>query len=165
MDSPGAENAISRLQSHRRCFTLQVDGEIACYGWVTHGPETAGELEREFNLTRDEAYIWDCATLPGWRRQGLYSALLSGIIRRLHEEGVPRAWIGASRLNQPSVHGIANAGFQQVVDLTYRRILFLVAMSLRQAPQAPARLVTRAAEILLRDREKRIGSLALGVRT
>src|SRR5262245_6341977 len=82
-----------RLQSNRRCFILRVVNQIASYGWVTRGAECVGELERQFHLRDDEGYIWDCGTVPAWRRQGCYSALLSYITHRLHREGAARIWI------------------------------------------------------------------------
>lgn len=165
MDSRSLENARRRLEGRRRCFALQLGGNIISYGWVTFGRESVGELEREFNLAPDEAYIWDCATVPGWRRKGCYSALLSLIIMQLYGEGTPRAWIGASRQNKPSVHGIAKAGFEQVLELTYRRFWVLVVISLREAPYATGRLVSMAADILLNAHEKRIGRFAFGLKT
>src|SRR5687768_15003697 len=59
MGMPVEELREQRLQGRRRCFVLRAGGQIANYGWVTHGPEGVGELERRFNLRDDEAYIWD----------------------------------------------------------------------------------------------------------
>lgn len=151
-----------RLQGNRRCFSLRVDGQIATYGWVTHGVEWVGELEREFHVPEDEAYIWDCRTLPAWRGQRFYSALLSHVIYRLHQERVPRLWIGASRQNQPSIRGFANAGFKPVVDLTYRRLFRLTMLRFQKAPKALPRLVSAAYRILLNSHEHHLGSLAIG---
>src|SRR5215212_703153 len=67
---------LKRLREQRRCFCLSAGGQIAAYGWVTLGAERVGELEREFHLHDDEAYIWHCGTLPAWRGQRFYSALL-----------------------------------------------------------------------------------------
>jgi len=151
-----------RLQSKRRCFCLRVAREIAAYGWVTCGVERVGELERQFNLCDDEAYIWDCVTLPAWRGQRLYSALLSHIIYQLHDEQIPRIWIGASRRNQPSIRGFANAGFQPVVDVTYRRFYRLTLLWIHQALPAQRPLVAAAYRILINEHEWRLGRLAVG---
>jgi ribosomal protein S18 acetylase RimI-like enzyme len=162
MGQPGAEQVQERLRGGRRCFILRAAGQLAAYGWVTRGPECVGELERQFHLQADEAYVWDCATLPTWRGQRLYSALLSQIIRRLGQEGVPRIWIGASRQNQPSVRGFANAGFQPVVDLTYRRLYRLTLMLFDQAPARQRPLVAAAYRILTDEHERRFGRLVVG---
>ncbi len=162
MNLPSPKPIEQRLQGNRRCFIARVNGQIASYGWVTRGVERVGELERQFNLGNDEAYIWDCATVPAWRRQGCYSALLNHIIYRLHDEGVARLWIGASRQNQPSIQGIANAGFNQIVDVTYHRFFRLTVLWFREAPTAPPALVSAAYCILLNRHERRFGPLAIG---
>lgn len=164
IDLPSTEPIERRLQGGRRCFGLEVAGQIAAYGWVTRGPEHVGELEREFRLHDDESYIWDCATLPAWRGQRCYTALLSQLIRQMSREGVRRIWIGASRQNRASIMGFVNAGFDLVVDLTYFRIYRLTAMWI-YPPIAPRRpLVAAAYRILIEDRERRLGPLILGYR-
>jgi GNAT superfamily N-acetyltransferase len=170
MDLSSVEPIRQRLAGKRRCFCLRVGGYIAAYGWVTHGAECVGELERRFNLHDDEAYIWDCATIPAWRGQRLYSALLSHIIYRLHDEGVregpplplSRIWIGASRQNRPSIQGFINAGFEPVVDVTYRRFYRLTVLWIHQAASTQRPLVAAAYRILVNAHEQRWGRLAVG---
>jgi GNAT superfamily N-acetyltransferase len=147
----------------RRCFLLrEAGGTIAAYGWVTHGVECVGELERLFHLRRDETYLWDFVTLPAWRGKRLYSALLSYIIYQLHREGVPRIWIGAGRQNRPSVRGIANAGFDHVVDANYYRVSRLSLFWMHKPLSAPNPLVAEAYRVMLNEHERRIGRLFLG---
>jgi ribosomal protein S18 acetylase RimI-like enzyme len=162
MNLTTSEPIQQRLESNRRCFGLLAAGQIAAYGWVTRGPECVGELEREFHLHDDEAYVWDCATLPAWRGQRCYSALLSQIIYRLDHERAARIWIGASLHNQPSVRGFVNAGFERVLDLSYRRIYSLRLMWLRAAPSARRSFVSAAYRILRNDHERRFGRLVIG---
>ena len=161
-DQVVVEGVMQRFRTGRRCFALTADGQIATYGWVTCGVEQVGELERSFNLHDHEAYIWDCSTRPAWRRQGYYTLLLSQMIHLLQKEGVPLIWIGASRLNQPSVRGIAKAGFQQVLDLTYRRFFRLTLLWLHHPPVENRPLIGEAYRILLNKHERTIGRLALG---
>jgi ribosomal protein S18 acetylase RimI-like enzyme len=162
MNLPTPEPILRRLQSKRRCFGLKVAGQIASYGWVTRGAECVGELERQFRLRDDEAYIWDCGTVPAWRGQHCYSALLSQLIYRLHHEGVPRIWIGASQRNQPSIRAFTSAGFQRVVDVTYRRFYHLTLLWIRHAPSAQRPLTSAAYRILLNEHERRLGQLIIG---
>jgi GNAT superfamily N-acetyltransferase len=168
MNLPTADPVRQRLHgmpgNRRRCFLLRAEGgTIAAYGWVTHGVESVGELERVFHLQRDEAYVWDCVTLPDWRGQGLYSALLSQIIYGLHGEGVPRIWIGASRHNRPSVRGIASAGFRHVTDCSYYRLLWLSLLWMQEPLSAPNRLVPHAYRIMTNAHERRVGRFLLGL--
>ncbi len=122
---PGA--AQRRLTDGRRCFAAWVAGEIAAYGWVSQGEESVGELERAFRLQPDAAYIWDCVTLPPFRRRGLYRGLLRHI---------------------PSIVGFANAGFQPVINLTYVRVLGLRHTRIIDDKAAPAGLVAEARSLL-----------------
>ncbi len=154
-----------RFADGRRCFVMRADGQIAAYGWVTRGAECVGELERRFHLHNDEAYIWDCATLPAWRGRRLYSALLNQIARHIAGEDLARIWIGASLQNRPSIRGIANAGFEHVLDLSYRRFHRLSAMWIRRVGAAPRPLLAAAYRILLQPHERRIGRLIVGYRS
>jgi ribosomal protein S18 acetylase RimI-like enzyme len=158
---PGALRA--RLDGRRRCFVLRAGGQIAAYGWATRGAEAVGELERRFNLRDDEAYIWDCGTLPAWRGRRLYSALVSRVAHQLAADGLARIWIGASLQNRPSISGIANAGFGHVLDLSYRRIFRLSAMWIRRASAARP-LMADAYRLLIQPHELRIGRLVAGYR-
>jgi hypothetical protein len=162
MNLPNPDLIQQRLQSNRRCFSLRTAGQLAAYGWVTRGAECVGELERQFHLQSDEAYIWDCGTVPAWRGQRCYSALLSQLIRVLYREDVRRIWIGASLHNHASTRGFANAGFNQVVDLTYCRVYRLTLMWISQAATARGTLVAAAYRILLNAHERRFGPLVLG---
>ncbi len=163
--SPSPEVIQRRFKGDRRCYYLASSTEITCYGWVSFGSEYVGELERTFHLQDEEAYIWDCLTMPAWRGQRMYTALLSHILFQLYEEGVPRIWIGASRQNLPSIKGIASAGFQHVLDLGYMRLFGLTLLRFRLSPEIPDRLSQAAYRILLQASERRFGPLALGWRS
>jgi ribosomal protein S18 acetylase RimI-like enzyme len=163
LDQPDPGPLRARLDGRRRCFILRAGGQIAAYGWATRGAECVGELERRFNLGDDEAYLWDCGTLPAWRGRRLYSALLSRMAHSLAGEGLARIWIGASLQNRPSITGIANAGFAHVLDLSYRRRLRLSAMWIRRASAARPLLAT-AYRLLMQPHERRIGRVIVGYR-
>lgn len=162
MNQATSEKVRRRLQSKRRCFSLRVAGQIVAYGWLTRGAERVGELERQLRLQDEEAYIWDCATVPVWRRQHCYSALLNHLIYQLHAEGVPRIWIATARHNQPSVRGIVNAGFRSVVDLTYRRFYRLTWLWIHQVPSTRCPFVSLAYRMLRDEHERRFGQLLMG---
>ena len=151
-----------RFRGRRRCFCWKKDGRIIAYGWVTHGAEQVGEMERRFNLHDDEAYVWHCGTVPEWRQKGLYSALLNKIIHQLAAENTPTIWIGASRLNQPSIQGIANAGFKRVLDATYRRILYITFMWFKESTTNYPTLIPDAYRIMQKPSERLIGRVAVG---
>jgi ribosomal protein S18 acetylase RimI-like enzyme len=140
---------VDRLATGSRCFVARVATGIAAYGWVSEAVESIGELERQFSMQPGEAYIWDCATLPKYRRQGLYSCLLYTMATALQREGARRLWIGASLDNQPSLRGIASAGFQPVIKMTYVRLLGFKHVWVSDYPSASAEVAMEARRGLL----------------
>jgi ribosomal protein S18 acetylase RimI-like enzyme len=156
------EPTLRRLAAGRRCFAARIEDRIVAYGWVSQSDECIGELEREIQLPAGEAYMWDCVTLPAYRRQRLYSALLSHILVRLHDESVQRAWIGSSLDNRASIRGFANAGFRPVVSLVYARLFELRGLWMIRNRSAPDHLVDAARQALTTDRENWWGPVAVG---
>jgi ribosomal protein S18 acetylase RimI-like enzyme len=140
---------VDRLALGSRCFVARVAAGIAAYGWVSQVVESIGELERPFHMQPGEAYIWDCATLPTYRRQGLYCSLLYTMATALQREGARRLWIGASRGNQPSLRGIASAGFQPVIKMTYVRLLRFKHVWVSDYPNASPKVAVEARRGLL----------------
>jgi GNAT superfamily N-acetyltransferase len=157
------QHVLERLESGRRCFVAIVDGRIVSYAWVSSGCEHVGELERVFALPDGDCYIWDCATAPDQRGRHLYTALLSHILFRLKREGVRRVWIGASRANRYSTHGIVRAGFSPALMTTYLRLGRVRYLRLVWPPSAPAPLVDDAVRLIIQQDERRIGSIIVSV--
>ncbi len=117
----------------------EVTGEL--YFEVASG--ASGETLKSIRLRPGEAYLWDCATLPAFRRQGLYSALLAHVIDVLRADGLRSVWIGADLYNIASHGGIERAGFRPVADL-YRGGPDGRALWLQGCPGAPAAWVADA---------------------
>jgi len=138
-----------RFAVGKRCFVARFEGEIAAYGWVSQGIERIGELERSLHMEPDEAYIWDCATLPAFRRRGLYTTLLRHIAIVLGGEGVRRLWIGTSIQNRPSLMGMAAAGFRPVIKVTFVRMLTLSHLWVTGEATAPPAYIADAQRALI----------------
>jgi GNAT superfamily N-acetyltransferase len=143
-----------RFETGRRCYAAWVGGELASYGWVSFEEEHIGELNLRVKLLAGEAYIWDCGTIPAFRRNHLYSALLSYIIGELHAEGLCRAWIGADMENKPSQQGMRRAGFHHVADLVIARVLAIRQVWVQGLPGVPEPIVAEARRVFLENREK-----------
>lgn len=162
MGLPDSDAVRKRLSTGRRCFAAWVGDEVAAYGWLSHSRECIGELERELNMQPDEVYIWDCATLPKYRQQRLYSALLDCMAHKMREEGVRRVWVGTALANRPSMQGFANAGFREVVRLTYVRLLGLYLVWMTASDGVSAEVAAAARRALIADHEYRWRALAVG---
>jgi hypothetical protein len=120
---------------------------------VSFEEEHIGELNLRIRLLPGEAYIWDCVTIPAFRRNRLYSALLGYIIRELHADGFCRAWIGADMENIPSQQGIAHAGFHHIGDLVVARVLAIRQVWVRGQPGVPEHIVAEARRAFLENRD------------
>jgi GNAT superfamily N-acetyltransferase len=147
------QDVLTRLERGCECYATWVDGKLGAYGWVSFHHEYVGELNLRVRLLPDEAYVWDCFTLPPFRQQGLYSSLLSFILHRLRDAGIRRAWIGADLDNIPSQRGIARAGFHIVADTIIARTLAMRLVWVQGRPGVPETLVTEARRVFLDDRD------------
>ena len=157
VNAAGVDNSaeiLKRFESGRRCYAAWVEGKLAAYGWVSLDEEFIGELSLRIKLVQGEAYIWDCATLPEFRNQRLYSALLVHIIGELRSEGLCRAWIGADLDNEASQRGISNAGFHHVADLVVSRVLAMRLVYVQGQPGIPEHIIAEARRAFLDDRDQ-----------
>ncbi len=143
-----------RFDTGRRCYAAWVEAELAAYGWVSFEEEAIGELRLRVHLAPGEAYVWDCATVPAFRRRRLYTALLTHIVGALRMEGLCRVWIGADMENVASQVGIAHAGFKPVADLVVARALAMRLVWVHGRPGVPERLVAEARRAFLGNRDQ-----------
>lgn len=144
----------SRLAGERQCYAAWVEGQVVAYGWVSFETEDIGELNLRIKLLPGEAYIWDCATLPTFRGNLIYSALLVHILNELRAENRCRAWIGADYENVASQKGMARAGFHHVADLVIERVLAMRQVWVIGLPDVPESIVAHARRAFLNDRDK-----------
>jgi ribosomal protein S18 acetylase RimI-like enzyme len=154
MGGDGLAEVSKRFETGRRCYAARVEGRLVAYGWVSFEEEFIGELSLRLRLLPGEAYIWNCVTLPTFRRNLLYSALLVNIVRELQKEQLSRVWIGADFDNMASQRGIARAGFTCVADLRVARVLTLRQVWVQGRPGMPDRLVEEARRVFLNNRDK-----------
>jgi ribosomal protein S18 acetylase RimI-like enzyme len=154
MDGVSSAGLLKRFENGRRCYIAQVEDQIAAFGWVSLDDEHIGELNLRIKLLPGEVYIWDCATIPAFRRNHLYSALLGYIIKELRAEGLCRAWIGADMDNRPSQQGMARAGFHHVADLVVERVLAMRQVWVQGLPGVPEPIIAEARRAFLNDRDK-----------
>lgn len=108
---------LQRFSSGRQCYIARADGKLVAYGWITFDQEHIGELGLLMRLNAGEAYIWDCATLPAYRGQRLYPALLAHVLLELRHNGHSRVWIGTDADNLPSQRGVELVGCQPIVEI------------------------------------------------
>lgn len=143
-----------RFERGLSCYTARVEGKLAAYGWVSFEEEYVGELNLRIRLVPGEAYIWDCVTLLAFRKNHLYSALLTYIVKDLRKADLRRVWIGADLDNLGSQRGIARAGFKSVADLVVARVFMRSQIWAIARPGVPDSMVGEAQRVFLNNREK-----------
>jgi ribosomal protein S18 acetylase RimI-like enzyme len=147
-----ADAVLNRLRSGRRAHAAWVEGHLAAYCWASFADEAIGEQGLTLRLRPGEAYLWDCATLPAYRRQGLYTALLAHGLAALRAQGLSAVWIGADLDNTASHGGIERAGFIPVADLYHGNGPAAGQMWVTGLPGAPVEWVADARGALLGQR-------------
>lgn len=156
------ERILDSLDLDRRCFVAWREEQIASYCWVSFQQEYVGEMERTLNLRPGEAYIWNCATLPDFRRQGIYTALLGYMLTRLVQDGMQRVWIGADLENVPSHRAFASAGFQEAALFTYLRLWRFYGFLTAAPDGATPQQLAAARRLFQLDGLRAVGPVALG---
>lgn len=106
------EQIRQRYSDGNRTLIARMDGVPAGIGWSSAGRVEIGELGLDFALPPGDRYLWDFVTLPAWRGQGIYPALLQACLRERAE--VERFWVGHDLENEASARGILRAGFRTV---------------------------------------------------
>ena len=148
MDPISPDALQRRFDQGSHCYGAWIDDSLVSYGWLTCGPEWVGEFERNLQIPPGDAYIWDCATLPDYRRQGLFRSLLSFIVSELQHGEIERLWI-ISVLKAPAIaRGISDAGFEPVASLAYLRFSRLRGTSIQPCAGVSSSQFSLARQIL-----------------
>jgi GNAT superfamily N-acetyltransferase len=103
---------LARMETGHRPYVAWIAGVPVAYGWSATRQTTIGEVGLRFDIPVGNRYLWDFATLPAWRGQGIYPRLLQAILA--HEAEAARFWIGHVPANLASARGIVKAGFRRV---------------------------------------------------
>jgi GNAT superfamily N-acetyltransferase len=135
------DRVAPRFERGCRAFAVMEAGKVVSYGWISTATEWIGELGVEISPEAGEAYIWNCLTLPAYRRRGHYRALLEGIVAQARRDGLARLWIGSTE--DPAQKADTDAGFVTVLNFAVRRFAGLRWLS--ASPDALADPVLTAA--------------------
>ena len=107
-----------RLTNGHRPYVARMDGQPVGYGWLATSKVSIGELDINVELSPDDRYLWDFATLPDWQGRGLYPRLLQSILEQ-EIQNAKRFWIIHAPENLPSGAGMSKAGFEFVGQLSF----------------------------------------------
>jgi GNAT superfamily N-acetyltransferase len=135
-----------RLGRGCRCFVISPAGDIAAYGWLSSRPEWIGEVRLEIRPAAGEAYVWNCVTLPNYRRQRLFTALLLAICGVAKKEGLSRLWIASG--GGGAEKALVVAGFTPVLVLRESPTPALRWFGVTAAPGAGSEAVAAARKVI-----------------
>ena len=71
---------IDRLNNENLPYVARMYAQPVAYGWLATSKVSIGELDINVELSSDDRYLWDFATLPDWQGRGLYPRLLQSIL-------------------------------------------------------------------------------------
>lgn len=109
-----ADLVAERMARGVRCFGAWIDQKLVGYGWLSVGPEWIGEIQLEISPRPNEGYLWNCVTLPEFRRRGVFRALLLGISEHARRLGLRRLWMGSVAI--PAEKAVGPAGFKPALQ-------------------------------------------------
>ena len=131
-----------RLNEGNEAWVLRLADKPVSFGWVSRNRVLIGELSKEIEVPKGNAYLWNFRTLEFYRGKGYYVQLLRAI---LETEGKisERMWIISAPENQSSYNGIVKAGFLSVGDImfNFKNEVVLLTSSLNERTQAGADLI------------------------
>lgn len=93
-----------------RCRVAEADGQVIASGAYTYR-QVAPTF---YNLSGRQGYILSIYTLPAWRRMGIARAITSTLLDDMRAEGIPAAYLTASREGRPLY---ASLGFEDIDEM------------------------------------------------
>jgi hypothetical protein len=132
----------ARLQGGNEAWVVRFQDEPVAFGWLSRKKARIGELSKDIEIPKANAYLWNFRTLEPYRGRGYYVELLRTILNA--EEIISeRLWIISAPENQSSFNGIVKAGFQPVGDIMfdYKNEVVLLTNSVTERTQAGAELL------------------------
>ena len=94
-----------------------ISGRLAAFAWVQRGTQE-GFATPYGRLFEKDARILRVGVVPTFRRQGLNSTLMRGVLEGLLGEGFERVFAESHKYNVPSVRTFLRVGFRAVAAIT-----------------------------------------------
>ncbi|HYK76760.1 MAG TPA: hypothetical protein VEV16_07275 [Daejeonella sp.] len=111
------DEARNRLLNDHKAYVAYLDHIPVAFGWLALGKAKIGELDHEFIVPFNQAYLWNFRTLESFRGRGIYPHLLQGIIA-LEQSKTSCFWIMHAPENRASQRGILKAGFNFIGEVS-----------------------------------------------
>ena len=132
------KNRITRYCQHikngHRCYAfVSPEQSVVAYFWLTIGKKNGPIQNPAFKyfdwlIHHNEAYIWDCRTVPAYRQQGFYRKGLQKLAYFCLQKKINKIMISCDPNNLPSHLGILSAGFEWKGKTTVIKTKFFKAI-------------------------------------
>jgi GNAT superfamily N-acetyltransferase len=136
-DSPSTFRA--RLSDASRCYGVELSGRLVHASWVTTDCAWTRELRAFICPPAGDAYVYESFTRDDARGRGVYPFALNGICAELHAEEIARLWVAVESHNAASLRAVDKAGFEPVLEISYRRRLGRLTVSVPDAVKSDSR--------------------------
>jgi len=133
-DSASIES-IERLAEHMRghlarevrdgalCLCLHAPEGLVAFNLVSFTTMSMPLIRLSLTLRPGKAWSNQITVAPRWRRRGLATQLRFAMFEELRQRGIRRFYGGTLRANQPALQLSRRAGFCEIVDIEYTRVL------------------------------------------
>lgn len=118
--------ALKRLLSEETVYTVDRNGILANYMWMTRGGKVHHftRVDMTFMSPKNSVILYDAYTQPEFRRQGLYKKTVAQMISDGFRLGASEIYAGADPNNVASRHTFEKLGFTHFRTYTNERFLF-----------------------------------------
>lgn len=122
-----------RLRRGHVCFAAWAGGEFAHHCWLGFGPWTLGDIGITIELSAVEAYLYDAYTVPRFRGNGIYPAVVAVLLAFAGSQGHRVVYARANKHNMDAIGSLGRVGFGEAANLTFYRVLGGVGLSVVEA--------------------------------
>jgi RimJ/RimL family protein N-acetyltransferase len=109
-----------RFERGEMCFIATSRDKIAYYGWMGFGDEYEDNCQINVKLNKkEEAYWFDCWTVPEYRKMGLHTAVTTKALIYLKDRGYKKVSSFITTKNAPSLKAFWKIGFKNKKIVTF----------------------------------------------
>jgi hypothetical protein len=113
---------LKRFSRGERCFVVLENGKIISFFWAQFHIRDIDELHLQFNLSPNQAWMYNAITVKAARGRGLYPNIIRYMARTLLNSGIDEAFVDVSPKNTASLNGLRKAGCTPVVVINMKKI-------------------------------------------
>ncbi len=113
----------SRIEKGAICLAAIENGRVSGFNLISFGDVAMPLIHLNRRFRRDEAWSEQISVSKDFRKKGLGAELRYRIFEELRKRGYRKLYGGALIDNAPSLKLARRVGFQEFVDIQYRRLL------------------------------------------